>query len=276
MLSRLIGEDIEIKVDLRSRGAIVIDKTHFEQVIFNIAVNARDAMPHGGQLVIETYNQTSTVPEEKLYVAIRIRDTGEGMDEQTRIHAFEPFYTTKTAGRGTGLGLATVYGIVKEREGEISIESSPGKGTQITILLPAILQMEHGDIQDGAHILNQAGGQILLVEDEMELLDSNAEFLRSIGYSVRCASSGPEALELIAEIPQLDLVISDVVMPNMNGRQFADLLLAARPNTKVLFVSGYPDEVVLQTGIPTRGTPYLQKPFSLKQLGFKVRELLAV
>jgi two-component system cell cycle sensor histidine kinase/response regulator CckA len=276
MLSRLIGEDIEIKVDLRSRGAILIDKTHFEQVIFNIAVNARDAMPHGGQLVIETDNQTGPAPEEKPYVAIRIRDTGEGMDEQTRIHAFEPFYTTKTVGHGTGLGLATVYGIVKEREGEISIESSPGKGTQITILLPVILQMEHGDNQDEAPILNQAGGQILLVEDEMELLDSNAEFLRSIGYSVRCASSGPEALELIAEIPQLDLVISDVVMPNMNGRQFADLLLAARPNTKVLFVSGYPDEVVLQTGIPTRSTPYLQKPFSLKQLGFKVRELLAV
>ncbi|HXB21553.1 MAG TPA: PAS domain S-box protein [Candidatus Solibacter sp.] len=276
MLSRLIGEDIEVKVDLRSRGAIVIDKTHFEQIIFNIAVNSRDAMPHGGQLIIATENQTGPAPLEIPYVAIRIRDTGEGMDEETRQHAFEPFYTTKPMGRGTGLGLATVYGIVKEREGEISIESTLGRGTQISILLPIVPQIEEVDDADVAPVFCRGTGHILLVEDERELLDANAELLRSIGYSVRCAGSGSEALELIPGLPQLDLVITDVVMPKMNGREFADRLLQMRPQTKVLFVSGHTDDVVLQAGISTLGTPFLQKPFSLKQLGFKIQELLAV
>jgi len=276
MLSRLIGEDIEVKVDLRSRGVIVIDKTHFEQIIFNIAVNSRDAMPHGGKLIIETENQTGPAPLEIPYVAIRIRDTGEGMNEETRLHAFEPFYTTKAMGRGTGLGLATVYGIVKEREGEISIESIPGKGTQISILLPIVPQIENTDDSDVTPTLRNGSGNILLVEDEVELLDANAELLRSIGYSVRCAGSGPEALDLIPEIPELDLVITDVVMPKMNGREFADRLLQMRPQTKVLFVSGHADDVVLQAGISTLGTPFLQKPFSLRQLGFKIQELLAV
>jgi len=276
MLSRLIGEDIEVKVDLRSRGVIVIDKTHFEQIIFNIAVNARDAMPQGGQLLITTENQTGPAPLEVPYVAIRIRDTGEGMDEETQLHAFEPFYTTKAVGHGTGLGLATVYGIVKEREGEISIESTLGRGTRISILLPVAFQVENTDDSDVAPAFGRGSANILLVEDELELLDANAELLRSIGYSVRCAGSGLEALELIPEIPQLDLVITDVVMPKMNGREFADRLLQMRPQTKVLFVSGHTDDVVLQAGISTLGTPFLQKPFSLRQLGFKIQELLAV
>ncbi|HYK91608.1 MAG TPA: PAS domain S-box protein, partial [Acidobacteriota bacterium] len=275
MLSRLIGEDIEIKVDLRSRGSIVIDKTHFEQIIFNIAVNARDAMPHGGQLTIETDNQTGPAPAEVPCLAIRIRDTGEGMDEETRVHALEPFFTTKSSGRGTGLGLATVYGIVKEREGEIGIESTPGQGTQISILLPLAPQTDDA-ASSGAIAVRKGGTNILLVEDELEILHNNAELLRSIGYSVRCAGSGQEALELVPGIPQLDLVIADVVMPEMNGREFADRLLQIRPQTKVLFVSGHGDEVVLQAGISIPSTPFLQKPFSLKQLDFKVQELLTV
>jgi CheY-like chemotaxis protein len=198
------------------------------------------------------------------------------MDEETRTHAFEPFFTTKSIGRGTGLGLATVYGIVQQCGGEISIDSQPGKGAQITILLPRVLHSETAEDHPHSPKLAQGSGHILMVEDESELLDANAEFLRSIGYSVSCAGSGPEALELIAEIPRLDLVISDVVMPRMNGREFADRLLEMRPNTKVLFVSGYADDVVLLTGISTLGTPYLQKPFSLKQLGYKVQELMAV
>ncbi|HEV3316830.1 MAG TPA: PAS domain S-box protein [Candidatus Angelobacter sp.] len=281
MLSRMIGEDIEMHLDLRASGTVVIDKTHFEQIIFNIAVNARDAMPAGGELSIETEDLFRPAPDaadyaETHFVIIRIRDTGVGMDEETRTHAFEPFFTTKSIGRGTGLGLATVYGIVQQCGGEISIDSQPGKGAQITILLPRVLHSETAEDHPHSPKLAQGSGHILMVEDEAELLDANAEFLRSIGYSVSCAGSGPEALELIAEIPRLDLVISDVVMPRMNGREFADRLLEMRPNTKVLFVSGYADDVVLLTGISTLGTPYLQKPFSLKQLGYKVQELMAV
>jgi CheY-like chemotaxis protein len=276
MLSRLIGEDIEIKVDLRSRGSIVIDRTHFEQIIVNLAVNARDAMPHGGQLVIETDNRMGPAPAEQPYLVIQIRDTGEGMDEETKLHAFEPFFTTKPIGRGTGLGLATVYGIVKECEGEISIESTPGQGTQISILLPIAPQTgDTGNFHERIAFRRETGN-ILLVEDEIEILNNNAELLRSIGYCVRCAGSGQEALELVPEIPKLDLVITDVVMPEMNGREFADRLLQIRPQTKVLFVSGYADEVLLQAGISTLSTPFLPKPFSLKQLDFKVQELLTV
>lgn len=275
ILSRLIGEDIEIKVDLRSRGSVLIDKTHFEQIIFNIAVNARDAMPHGGQLSIETGNYASLAPARTPWLAIRIKDTGEGMNEETKLHAFEPFFTTKPLGRGTGLGLATVYGIVKECEGEISIESSCGQGTQITILLP-VAQKEHPDDRDGELIARKVGGNILFVDDELEILHNNADLLRSIGYSVQCAGSGQEALKLVSEIAELDLVITDVVMPEMNGREFADRLLQVRPQTKVLFVSGYADEVLLQAGISTLGNPFLPKPFTLKQLDFKLQEMLTV
>ncbi|HEV3036681.1 MAG TPA: PAS domain S-box protein [Candidatus Angelobacter sp.] len=282
MLSRMIGEDIEMHLDLRANGRVVIDKTHFEQIIFNIAVNSRDAMPGGGDLFIKTENvihpaqDASGKTVEMGYVQIKIRDTGVGMDEETRAHAFEPFFTTKSVGRGTGLGLATVYGIVQQCGGEISIESELGYGTEITILLPAALNIDAAEDQPHSLKLAQGSGNILVVEDEAQLLDANAEFLRSIGYSVICASSGIEALELAAKAPRLDLVISDVVMPRMNGREFADRLLEMRPNTKVLFVSGYADDVVLLAGISTLGTPYLQKPFSLKQLGHKVQELLAV
>ncbi|HEV2960682.1 MAG TPA: PAS domain S-box protein [Candidatus Angelobacter sp.] len=282
MLSRMIGEDIEMNLDLRAKGRVVIDKTHFEQIIFNIAVNARDAMPGGGELFIETENVIRPAQDasgnsiEMGYIQIKIRDTGVGMDEEIRAHAFEPFFTTKSVGRGTGLGLATVYGIVQQCGGEISIESKLGQGTEITILLPAALNVETGEDQPHLLKLVQGSGHILMVEDEAQLLDANAEFLRSIGYTVTCASSGPEALELLADAPRLDLVISDVVMPRMNGREFADRLLEMRPNTKVLFVSGYADDVVLLAGISTLGTPYLQKPFSLKQLGYKVQELLAL
>jgi two-component system cell cycle sensor histidine kinase/response regulator CckA len=281
ILPRLIGEDIELTVNLSASGTVIIDKTHFEQVIFNIVINSRDAMPNGGQLFIETEDifrpalLSSGSISISQFVAIRIRDTGTGMDEETRLHAFEPFYTTKELGRGTGLGLSTVYGIVQQCMGDITIDSQLGKGTQITIFLPAI-----GDIDDAEKNtwdeLKQGAGNILLVEDEDELRSANAEFLTSMGYSVICASSGPEALQLARQAGPIDLVISDVVMPKMNGREFADRLLRVRPNTKLLFVSGYADDVVLHTGLSTQAMPFLQKPFSLKELGSKVNELLSV
>ena len=282
ILPRLMGEDIEILLELNSTGTLVMDKTHFEQIILNIVVNARDAMPSGGQLHITSEDVSQPQVSEfgglavNQAVLIDIRDTGSGMDEETRAHAFEPFYTTKQVGRGTGLGLATVYGIIQQSKGEITIESQLGKGTRVSILLPAILESEPMAAPEPDEEFQKGVGTILLVEDEPELLNANAEFLTSIGYSVICAGSGPEGLDLADKAGEIDLVISDVVMPKMNGREFADKLLRRRPDAKFLFVSGYADDVILRTGVSVQGTPFLQKPFSLRQLGSMVNELLTV
>ena len=282
ILPRLIGEDIELIVNLRSTGTVVIDKTHFEQIVFNIVINSRDAMPGGGQIFIETEDLLRPVLTASgsvaigQYVAIRIRDTGVGMDEETRLHAFEPFYTTKEVGRGTGLGLATVYGIVHACQGEITIESSPRKGTQASILLPVTVSDAPANGETDDQIMKRGQGNILLVEDELDLRNVSAEFLTSLGYTVTCAGSGPEALALISTAGQIDLVITDVVMPKMSGREFADQLVKLRPNTKLLYVSGYADDVVLQNGISMHGMLYLQKPYSLKDLARKVQALMSI
>ena len=281
ILPRLIGEDIEFVMKLAATGTVVIDKTHFEQIIFNIVINSRDAMPGGGQIFIESEDLLRTELTSSgsvaigQYVAIRIRDTGMGMDEETRLHAFEPFYTTKEVGRGTGLGLATVYGIVQQCRGEISIESAPRKGTEVNILLPvaasdatAADDVQHEEVRRGH-------GSILLVEDEAELRNVNAEFLNSLGYSVTCASSGPEALNLLPAAGPIDLVITDVVMPKMSGLEFASQLLQLRPNTRLLYVSGYADDVLLRNGVSMNGTLYLQKPYSLRDLASKVQALMS-
>src|SRR5579859_76135 len=282
ILPRLIGEDVELSVNLRAHGTVVLDKTHFEQIIFNIVINSRDAMPAGGQIFIETEDVLRPVlaPSGSVtigqYVAIKIRDTGVGMDEETRLHAFEPFYTTKELGRGTGLGLATVYGIVQQSHGEIAIESSPRKGTQVTILLPAALSDAPLAGEEPYQDIKRGQGNILLVEDEPELRNVNAEFLTSLGYAVTCAGGGPEALDMLHTAGSIDLVITDVVMPKMSGREFAEQLLQLRPNTRLLYVSGYPDDVVLQKGISMHGMLYLQKPYSLKELAGKVQTLMAI
>ena len=282
ILPRLIGEDIELSVNLRAHGTVVLDKTHFEQIIFNIVINSRDAMPAGGQIFIETEDVLRPVltPSGSVtigqYVAIKIRDTGVGMDEETRLHAFEPFYTTKEVGRGTGLGLATVYGIVQQSHGEIAIESTPRKGTQVNILLPASLSDAVIAGVESYQDIKKRQGNILLVEDEPELRNVNAEFLSSLGYAVTCAGGGPEALQILHTAGNIDLVITDVVMPKMSGREFAEQLLQLRPNTRLLYVSGYPDDVVLQSGISMHGMLYLQKPYSLKELAGKVQILMAI
>ena len=280
ILPRLLGEDIEIVFKLHSHSTVVIDPTQFEQIVFNVLVNARDAMPHGGQICIEMDDISHPIllSSGKMgsgpYVAIRIRDTGIGMDENTRLHAFEPFYTTKEMGRGTGLGLATVYGIIQQCSGDVDIESSPGKGTQITILLPAVHRAEPDPIHIAQEEVVMATGNILLVEDEEHLREASADYLGSLGYTVLCAGSGLEALSLVQASHAIDLVISDVVMPNMNGRQLAEKLREFRPGMQVLFISGYADDVVLRAGVSKQGTPFLQKPFSLRTLGMKVQELL--
>jgi PAS domain S-box-containing protein len=282
LLPRMIGEDVELVLNLGADGTVLMDKTHFEQIVFNIAINARDAMPNGGQLAIATEDifRPTLLASGNIsisqFVAIRISDTGIGMDESTRQRVFEPFFTTKGVGQGTGLGLATVYGIIQQCGGEISIDSQPGKGAQVNIFIPAVGGKEPVERDGVGQEIRKGTGSILLVEDEAELRNVNAEFLTAIGYSVICASSGPEALKLAREAGPIDLVISDVVMPKMNGREFADCLLRTRPQVKVLFVSGYADDIILQAGLPMEATPFLQKPFSLRQLGAKVQELLSV
>ena len=171
------------------------------------------------------------------------------------------------------MGLATVYGIVQQTQGEITIESTPRKGTQINILLPVSTSDATVSSEGPDQIIKNGQGSILLVEDEADLRNVNAEFLSSLGYTLMCASSGPEALQLAAAADQIDLVISDVVMPKMSGREFADQLLQIRPNTKLLYVSGYADDVVLQNGVSMHGMLYLQKPYSLKQLASKVHNV---
>ena len=282
ILPRLIGEDIELVLDLRSEGTVIMDRTHFEQIILNVVINARDAMPGGGKLSIETEDVLCQVPlpsadiAVRSFVALRIRDNGVGMDEKTRTLAFEPFFTTKEVGRGTGLGLATAYGIVQQCRGEISIDSQPGQGTQVSIFLPSVAGIEAEMPETTRREASHGAGSILLVEDEPDLRNANAEFLTSIGYSVISAGNGPEALTMARNLDNIDLVISDVVMPKMSGREFADRLLQVHPNTKLLFVSGYADDVVLQTGLTFPETPFLQKPYSLRQLGDKVQELLSI
>ncbi|HEY2495920.1 MAG TPA: PAS domain S-box protein [Candidatus Angelobacter sp.] len=282
ILPRLIGEDIELVVNLGANGTVVIDKTHFEQIIFNIVINSRDAMPGGGQIFIETEDLLRPVLTSSgnvaigQYVAIRVRDTGVGMDEETRLHAFEPFYTTKEVGRGTGLGLATVYGIIHQCKGEITIESTPRKGTQVVILLPVVDPGVASTGEATDQNVRKGQGNILLVEDQADLRTVNAEFLTSLGYTVNSASNGPEALEFAATSAPIDLVITDVIMPKMNGREFADQLLHCRPNVKLLYVSGYPDDVILQNGISMQGKLYLQKPYSLKQLARQVQSCLSI
>jgi two-component system, cell cycle sensor histidine kinase and response regulator CckA len=280
ILQRLIGEDIEIVLELEATAAIVIDKIHFEQIIFNVVVNARDAMPAGGQLKISTRDRFAPLSPSALNgfaqsLEIHISDTGIGMDEATRLRAFEPFFTTKETGRGTGLGLSTVYGIVQQCGGEISIESRPDEGTTISISLPATEYLQPDEERDTSMDPVGGNGHILLVEDEEELRNANAEFLLSMGYTVTRAASGLEALQLLEQAGPVDLVITDVVMPKLSGPEFAGRLLEMRPSTRVLFISGYANAVVLKSGTSQLRTPFLQKPYTLRQLAAKIQEVLA-
>jgi two-component system, cell cycle sensor histidine kinase and response regulator CckA len=284
ILPTMVGEDIEISLDLRSSGVVVIDQTHFEQVVINMIVNSRDAMPNGGQLFISTEDVFQPTPASngssagQHFVALSLRDTGCGMTNEIKSHAFEPFYTTKEIGRGTGLGLATVYAIVQQIKGELKLESNPGEGTRITIFFPTSSDAQIPHVETGGEtgmdgLVMHGSRNILLVEDEADLRASNAEFLKSIGYSVRCASTGLEALAMLDDIDEIDLVITDVVMPKMNGREFAERLLHARPAIKLLFISGYADDVLLHDGFCDAGS-FLQKPYTLRELAIKVSELL--
>src|SRR5258707_1514610 len=285
MLPRLLGEDIEVSLALDPElGNVKADQSQIEQVIMNLAVNARDAMPMGGKLKIQTGNveldqaYTWNHPGSKVgsYVMLTVTDTGTGMDAATLTHIFEPFFTTKERGKGTGLGLATVYGVVKQSNGYIWVDSAPGNGTSFQIYLPRHVgqpAMEE-QIADSREKL-RGSETILLVEDAEPLRKLAQTFLEAGGFRVLSAESGEEALEVAAGCGRsLDLLLTDVVMPGMNGRVLAEQLSPRQPGIKVLYMSGYTDSFIAGHGVLEPGTHFLHKPFTEEVLIQKVRDVL--
>lgn len=292
MLLRLLGEDIGVITKLNPTPVRVeTDPAQIQQVIINLALNARDAMPRGGKLVIET---SSVVLDRGLgwaafeeliergvlvvpgrYVLLAVTDTGLGMDEQTKAKIFEPFFTTKPTGEGTGLGLATTYGFVRQSGGYIWVYSEVGHGTTFKIYLPEIT-VDSDPIEPVEEISVPRGTEtILLVEDEQSLRELNQQLLEALGYTVLPAGNGVEALEVNDQHDgTIHLLLTDVVMPGMCGRELAERLAITRPETKVLYMSGYTDSVIVQHGILENGIAFLQKPFTQEALARKLREIL--
>ena len=285
MLKRLIGEDIELVTDLAAElGTVKADPGQLEQVIMNLAVNARDAMPMGGKLTISTRNTDVAENEGRLhglvpagpYALIAVSDSGVGMDEQTQARIFEPFFTTKEQGKGTGLGLATVYGIVKQSEGFIVVDSETGCGTTFKIYLPRVDLRADADVGHTAAPASLRGVETVLVaEDAGGVRTVARQVLKRHGYVVLTAADGQSALDLAGDQDgPIHLLVTDVIMPEMSGRQLADRLREARPELKVLFVSGYTDDAIVRHGILEPGIAFLQKPFTPEALARKVREVL--
>jgi two-component system, cell cycle sensor histidine kinase and response regulator CckA len=283
MLPRLIGEDVQLSIVQGANLATVkADPGQMEQVIMNLCVNARDAMPRGGKLTIET--DTVKIDSDTArrigasspgtFVMLSVTDNGAGMDAQTQSRIFEPFFTTKEKGKGTGLGLATVYGIVKQSGGYITVESELGRGSRFDVYLPAIERSADSKTPIVATELPSRGSEtVLLVEDEDAVRSLVREVLRGRGYQVLEAQKSAEALEICNTHPgPIDLLVTDVVLPQISGRALAQQLNPARPEMKVLYISGYTDDKMLQHGIP--GAAFLQKPFSSDVLARTVRNML--
>jgi two-component system cell cycle sensor histidine kinase/response regulator CckA len=285
MLDRVLGEDITLLITLEPQlRAVIADPGQIEQVIMNLVINARDAMPTGGTLIIETSNieldqsYTTTHPEAPAgpCVMLTVIDTGYGMDEQTQARAFEPFFTTKESAKGTGLGLATVYGIIKQSGGEITVASQPGRGTTFQILLPASASVAGEQaVAHGQAAVVGGSETILLAEDDALVRNLVRTVLRNEGYTILEAAHGHEALAIAQQHPgSIDLLVTDVVMPQMSGRELAEQLSQVRQQIKVLFMSGYTDDAVVRHGLLMARVDLLAKPFSPLKLAAKVREVL--
>jgi PAS domain S-box-containing protein len=285
LLQRLIGERIELFTSLASPlEQVSADQSQIEQVIMNLAVNARDAMPQGGRLTLETAN----VVIDRAFIAahrgavagphvmLAIRDTGTGMDAEVMTHLFEPFYTTKERGKGTGLGLATVYGIVKQSQGYIAVDSEPGRGSTFSVYLPATdAAREEAPAGHRMPAATRGTETVLLVEDQPEVRTITRETLARNGYTVVEASNGHEALEWLQRAERrIDLLLTDVVMPGIGGRELASAVAARQHDIRVLFMSGYADDVIGDRGVVESGLDFIQKPFMSDNLLRRVREVL--
>jgi CheY-like chemotaxis protein len=284
MLRRLIGEDIELCTLFDPEiGHVKADPGQFEQVILNLGVNARDAMPRGGKLTIQTANvsldQKTRFRNRDLdvgeYIMVAISDTGVGMTEEVKSHLFEPFFTTKGVGRGTGLGLATCYGIICQSEGDVRVYSELDCGTTFKIYLPRVdaPATPNGDPAD-PDTLPEGKESILIVEDEAAVRRLAASVLRSSGYQVQEARDAMEGLALIESKQPFDLVITDVIMPKMSGKELYDKIKVVAPRIKVLFMSGYTDDALAHHGVLGPELSFLEKPFSPSRLANKVREVI--
>jgi two-component system cell cycle sensor histidine kinase/response regulator CckA len=286
MLRRLIGEDIEVvTVFGRALGRVKADPGQIEQVLVNLVVNARDAMPDGGKLTIETTNvdvdEEYSAAHEGLspgrYVMLAVHDTGHGIDAETKSRLFEPFFTTKEQGKGTGLGLATVYGIVKQSGGHVVVESEPGNGAAFKVFLHR-LEAGVDEIDRVVQIAEErprGSETVLLVEDEEVVRNLVREILEGNGYTVLEAQNGADALELGRRFTgPIHLLVTDVVMPKMSGRELAERLVMIHLETRVLYMSGYTDGAIGQHGVLDPHTELLQKPFTFDALAQKVRKVL--
>jgi PAS domain S-box-containing protein len=285
LLHRLIGENIECKISLEpSLGYVKADPGQIEQVVLNLAVNARDAMPQGGRLTIEACNvdlddsykdeHQQVVPGR--YVMLAVEDTGCGMDRETQSRIFDPFFTTKELGKGTGLGLATVYGIVKQSRGYIWVYSELSKGTVFKVYLPRVEQFAPTVEQKEPEVTVLRGCEtILLAEDSASLREMAREYLESVGYTVLEAASGAEALQKAKDFAgTIHLLLTDVVMPEMSGPELASQMVSLRPEIRVIFTSGYTDDAIARQGVLDPAVAFIQKPYRPKALARKIREVL--
>ncbi|MGO8990811.1 MAG: PAS domain S-box protein [bacterium] len=285
MLRRIIGEDIELVTLLgEDIGRVKADPGQIEQVVMNLAVNAKDAMSKGGKLIIETanteldeaYAHTHVAVTSGRYVMIAVSDTGAGMEPEVRDRVFEPFFTTKGKGKGTGLGLSTVYGIVKQSNGNIWVYSEPGKGTTFKIFLPRVDEpADNLRAQAAGEEFSRGSETILVVEDDKEVRNLAVRILKRQGYTVLDGSYGDEALNVCRNHQgPIHLLLTDVVMPGMSGRELAKRLESFHPEMKVLYMSGYTDDAIVMHGVLVQGVNYIQKPFTVDALAKKVREVL--
>ena len=266
-------------------GAVKTDPGQFEQIVVNLAVNARDAMPDGGRLIIETANveldeefcRRHSCSRPGSYAMLVVSDTGQGMSEQVKAHLFEPFFTTKENGKGTGLGLAVIYGVVKQAGGAIEVYSEMGQGTAFKIYLPCVEEDAERIEKESRAMMELPGGNetVLLVEDEAILRVLAVKVLKRLGYQVLEADSGGDALVIAERHPEpIHLLLTDVVMPGMNGRELAVRMAGIHPEMKVLYTSGYAENVIAHRGVIEKGLNFIGKPYAPHHLAKKLREVL--